>query len=116
MDSNVESNSTAESSAEYISTGSQMFFYIFLLLDIPSILCCSLLFYYFIRIPELHQQHYSHQMMIYLLINSFLIIAIDIPLMLPYLQGYYYITTMTNPSSFCLFWKIFDYSMCSLNL
>jgi hypothetical protein len=98
------------------SVPSQVFFYIFVLLDIPSVLCSLLLFYYFIRIPELRNQLQSNQIIIYLLLGSCLVTAVDIPLILPYLQNHYYIESMKYPYLFCVFWSIYDYAMYSLNL
>jgi hypothetical protein len=94
----------------------QAVFYIFLLLDIPSVLCSLLLFYYFICLPELRHPRESNQIIIYLLISSFLVTAIDIPLILPYLKNCYYILSMKYPYSFCIFWIMYDYSLYAMNL
>ena len=85
-------------------------------MDIPAILCSLLLFYYFIRLSELRQQHSTHQMIIYLLICAFLLDAIDIPLMLPDFRNHYYIASMRNPNTFCLFWLMYDYGIYSTSL
>lgn len=94
----------------------QVIFYIFLLLDIPSVLCSLIIFYCFARLPELRQQIQSNQTIIYLLIATFLVNSIDMPLILPYLQNDYYIIPMKYPNSFCTFWIIYDYGFYSLNL
>jgi hypothetical protein len=101
---------------ESVSLPSQMVFYIFLLLDIPSVACSLLLFYCFIYFRELRQHQYSNQIMIYLLVGSFLVTAVDIPLILPYLQNNYFIESMKYPNSFCVFWVMYDYGMYSINL
>jgi hypothetical protein len=125
MVSHILFNKTGDYMDTYCSTDantvavpvpSQVVFYIFLLLDIPSVLCSLVLFYYFIRLSELRDQGHANQIIIYLLIGSFLVTAVDIPLILPYLQNYYYIISMKYPYSFCIFWVMLDYVMYSLNL
>ena len=111
-----DSNWAIDTNAESTFIGAQLFFYLYLLLDIPSVLCCLLLFYYFFRLPELRQQHYSHQMIIYLLISAFLTNIIDVPLVMSYLHKHYFIASMSNPDSFCVFWIIYEYAICSVNL
>lgn len=95
---------------------SQFVFYIFLFLDIPSVFCSLILFYYFVRLPEYHREEYSNQMISYLLFGSFLVISIDIPLMFPYLQNDFYIYSLKHPIEFCMFWTIIDFGMYSTNL
>ena len=116
MEDGNDSNSAVDTSTESTFIGAQVFFYLHLLLDVPSVLCCLLLFYYFVRLPKLRQQHYSHQMIIYLLISAFLINIIDIPLIMPYIVKHYFIVSMSNPGSFCVFWIIYEYAICSVNL
>lgn len=111
MNSSTDDTTTAP---ELLSN--HVFFYIFLLLDIPSLLSSLLLFYYFFCLPECRRQPYSNQMIIYFLSSTFLINSINIPLMLPYFQGYHYITFMRDPNSFCIFWSMYDYTVCSLVL
>ena len=94
----------------------QVVFYIFSILGMVSIPCSILLFYYFIRLSELRQQHPLNQTIIYLLIAAFLVTSIDIPLILTYLQQYYFIQFLTNPISFCMFWYIYDCGLYSLSL
>jgi hypothetical protein len=115
-DYNTETKSSADAVISSVPVPKQVVFYIFLLLDIPSVLCSLLLFYYFIFLPELRHSRESHQIIIYLLLGSFLVTAIDIPLILPYLQNCYYILSMKYPSSFCIFWIMHDYGMYSINL
>jgi hypothetical protein len=111
-DTNVSTDTTSVS----VSLEEQFVFYIFLLLDIPSVLCSLVLFYCFICVPELRQQRHANQMIIYLLVGTFLVTIVDIPLILPYLQNHYYIRFMKYPDSFCVFWVMYDYGMYSLNL
>ncbi len=115
-DYNTDTNSSADAAAVSVSVPQQVVFYIFLLLDIPSVLCSLLLFYYFIYLPELRDSRESNKIIIYLLIGSFLVTAIDIPLMLPYLLNCYYILSMKYPSSFCIFWIMYNYGMYAINL
>jgi hypothetical protein len=112
----ADTNSSTDTVSMSVSIPSQVVFYIFLLLDIPSVLCSLLLFYYFISLRELRDQRHSNKIIIYLLIGSFLVTAVDIPLILPYLQNYYYMKSMKYPYSFCVFWIMYDYGMYSLNL
>ena len=109
IDDDAYPNSTIDTSTESSSIQTEIFFYLFLFVDIPAVLCSMLLFYYFIRLPELRHQHYTNQMIIYVLICTFLLDVVDIPLMLPYLRNYHYIASMRNPQSFCLFWLMYDY-------
>ncbi len=99
-----------------VSLPAQFVFYIFALLDIPSVLCSLLLFYCFARLPELRQQNHSNQIIIYLLVGTFLVTSGDIPLILSYLQNHYFIVSMKYPDSFCIFWTMYDYGMYSVNL
>lgn len=98
------------------SLPNQIVFYIFLLLDIPSVLCSFILFYYLIGLRAIGQQRYSNHTIIYLLLGSFIVTSFDIPLILPYLQNDYYIQSMKYPNSFCVFWVMLDYGMYSVNL
>ena len=116
MINETDTDSTADTSTMSVVAASHVFFHLFLFLNIPSLLTILLLLYYFIRLPELRRQQYSHQMIIYLFLTAFLINAVDIPLMLPYLQNHYYITSMNYPNVFCAFWIIYDYGMCTSNL
>ena len=96
--------------------GKQATFCIFSLMNMPSILCYLVLFYYFLRLPELRQQYYSHLMIIYLLLSGYLVIIIDIPLILAYIEDNYFILSMKYPQVFCTFWIVYDYSTWSINL
>ena len=113
-DYDTDTNSTTDATPVSMSVPMQVVFYIFLLLDILSVLCSLVLFYYFIRLRELHRQ--SNQIIMYLLVGTFLVTAVDIPLILPYLQNNYYIQSMKYPNAFCIFWIMYDYGMYSLNL
>lgn len=115
-DNGINTNSSSDTSDIPISLPSEIVFYIFLLLDIPSVLCSVILFYYFIRLREHRDQHHSNEVIIYLLFGSFLVTSIDIPMMLPYFQNYNYIEKMKYPYSFCMFWIMYDYGMYSFNL
>lgn len=116
MDNGTDFNSTTDDSPEVDILAKQLFFYLFSLLDIPSVICILLLLYYFVHLPELRQQHYSHQMVIYLLISAFLTNIIDVPLVMSYLHKHYFIISMSHPDSFCVFWVIYQYAICSVNL
>lgn len=116
IDFETDVNSTSDFSILSASLESQIVFYILLFLDIPSILCSILLFYYLIRLPELRQERYFNPMVIYLLISAFLISTIDIPLVLRYHQNHYFIESMADTDRFCIFWIIYDYIMWSFNL
>ena len=116
MDEFIHLNSNSDGTVVPVSISSQVVFYIFLLLDIPSVFCSLILFYYFTCLPEYRHHRYSNAILIYLLIGSCLVTAIDVPLILPYLQNHYYIAPMKYPRSFCIFWTIYDYGMYSLNL
>ena len=94
----------------------QIIFYIFLVLDISSLLCSCVLFYCYFRLTELRQQIRSNLMIIYLLASVSLLNVINIPLILPYFQNHYYIAAMKYPNVFCVFWIIFDYAMSSVHL
>ena len=111
-----DTDSTSETSTAASILVSQIVFYLYLIVDIPSVLCSLILFYYFLHLPELRQQHYAHQIMLYPLFSAFLITAIDIPLILAHLKDKYYITSMKNPESFCIFWIIYDDTLWSINL
>ena len=115
-DSDPDTNSSTDPNILPVSLESQLVLYILLFLDIPSVLCSLLLFYYFIRLPELRQERYFNPMVIYLLLSAFFISTVDIPLVLRYHQNHYFIVSMENPDSFCVFWIIYDYIMWSLNL
>jgi hypothetical protein len=82
-----------------------------LLLEIPSIPCSLLLFYYFARLPEVRQQYPSNQTNIYLRFGTFLVTVFDIPIILSYLQNNFFIALLKNPISFCMFWYIYDCGM-----
>lgn len=109
-------NLTVNTSVESDLVPTEIFFYLFLLVDIPAVLCSILLLYCFICLPELRQQHYTHQMIVYLLICAFLLDAFDIPLMLPYFHNHYFIASMHNRHSFCLFWILYDYVIYAVSL
>jgi hypothetical protein len=115
-DYDTDNSSSADITTAAVSLQAQFVFYIFLLLDIPSVFCSLLLFYCFARLPELRQQHQSNQIIIYLLVGTFLVAAVDVPLILSYLQNHYYIQFMKYPNSFCIFWIMYDYGMYSINL
>ena len=116
IDYDNETNASIDTSTGHNPLALHIIFYIFLLLDIPSVLCSFLLFYYFLRPPGRRQPAYSNQMIIYLLISAFLITTIDIPFILPYLQQYYYIASMKYPYTFCVFWLMYDYITWAINL
>lgn len=116
MNEYININSTSDLFIAPTSIAARIVFYIFLILDIPSILCSVLLVYYFIRLPEFRHRHHSNVTLICLLLGSFLVTAIDIPLILPYLQNRHYVNSMRYPRTFCIFWTIYDYGMYSLNL
>lgn len=107
-------NSTIDPSTESDSIPTEIFFYLFLLVDIPAVLCIFLLLYYFIRLLELRHQNYTDQMIIYLLICAFLLDAVDI--MLPYFRNHYYIASTRNSNTFCLFWLMYEYGIYSTSL
>ncbi|UJR12215.1 hypothetical protein I4U23_016392 [Adineta vaga] len=94
----------------------QITFYIFLLIDIPSILCSLLLFYNFLHFHNQFHQHPSNRMLISLLIVSFLINIIDIPMIIAHCYDIFYIESMSAPGSFCIFWLLYDYILYSLYL
>ena len=116
MDNESDINSIIGTNTMPVSLTTQIIFYIFVLLDVPSIICCFLLFYSFLCLPELRQRNDSNLMIIYLLISAFLLNAIDIPLQLPYFQNYHYIVSLKYPKAFCIFWLMYDYSTFALNL
>ena len=112
----TEANSTTDANTVVQSLSTQVFFYLFLFSDIPSLSCSLLLFYFFLRLPELRQQYYSHQMSLYLLSVTFLMNAIDMSLILFYLHDNNYFASRNYPFSFCMFWVIYDYTLWSLIL
>ena len=116
IDEYININSTIDTMIAPTSIAGQVVFYISLLLDSPSVLCSFILFYYFIDLPEFRNHRHSKAILTYLLIGSFLVTAIDIPLILPYLKNYHYITSMKYPETFCIFWNIYDYGMYAINL
>ena len=59
---------------------------------------------------------FSNQIIICVLICSFLVTTVDIPLTLPFLYDYFYITTLRNPYTFCLFWLVYEYTLYSMIL
>ena len=113
-DTDTNFSSTATSDSPALPT--QVVFYVFLLLDIPSIACSLLLFMYFMSARDPRHQHHSNPTITYLLVGSFLVTTVDLPLILPYLQNHYFIASMKNPNPFCVFWIMYDYGMYSLNL
>ena len=115
-DYDVDTNSSSDIDTIFVPLPSQVVFYIFLLLDISSVLCSLVLFYYFSRLRETRHEPYSNHSLIYLLLGTFLVTVVDVPLILPYLQNCYYILSMKYPYIFCSFWIIYDYGMYSLNL
>lgn len=115
MDYDAATNSSSNITTTSTSLPLRVFFYMFLLLDIPSVLCSLSLFYYYFSLPEL-RQHYAHQMIFYLLAIAFLVTAIDMPIILAYLQDNHNIASMKHPDLFCGFWRVYDYCTWSLNL
>lgn len=99
-----------------VSVPAQVVFYIFLLLDIPSVLCALVLFYCYVRLPDLRQHQEANPLLIYLLVGSFLVTTIDVPFILLYLQNHYFIASMQSPHALCTFWIIYDYGLYSMNL
>ncbi|CAF1254125.1 unnamed protein product [Adineta steineri] len=98
------------------SIATEIIFYIFLLLEISSVLCSLLLFYYFIRLREYLYRDHSNITILYLVIASFLVTSIDMPIIIIHLQNCYYIGSMKDSSAFCTFWILCDYIFYSLNL
>ncbi|CAF1424001.1 unnamed protein product [Adineta steineri] len=98
------------------SISTEITFYIFLLLEIPSVLCSLVLFYYFIRLREYLFRDHSNTTIIYLLLGTSLVTSIDMPIIIIHLQNCYYIESMKDPSAFCIFWILCDYTFYSLNL
>lgn len=113
---NIGTSSSTDATPISVPLENQIVFYIFLLLEIPSVSCSLLLFYYFARISEVHQQYPANQTIIYLLLSTFLVNVIDIPIILSYLQNFFFIELLKNPISFCMFWYIYDCGMYALNL
>ncbi|UJR12517.1 hypothetical protein I4U23_016692 [Adineta vaga] len=111
MEEDLSNETQFEEIETYLSR--QITFYIFLLIDIPSILCSLLLFYNFLHF---HDQHPSNRMLISLLIGSFLINTIDIPMIIIHFHDIYYIESMGSPKTYCIFWILCDYILYSLNL
>lgn len=116
MDYHADLNVTIDTTLEFDALAAQVFFYTLAVLVSLSILCSILLLYYFACLPQFHQQHYAHHTIIYLLVDAFLINTIDVPILLMYLQNYHRIASLKDPNSFCIFWRIFDYSVYSINL
>ncbi|UJR12127.1 hypothetical protein I4U23_016304 [Adineta vaga] len=113
----MESDSLNNTETEYETVISRKIgFYIFLLIDIPSILCSLLLFYYFIHLREQLHQNRFNQIIIYLLFSSFLTNTIDVPLIIIHFYNYQYVESLNNPNTYCIFWQLCDYIFYSLNL
>lgn len=100
---------TATSDSPALPT--QVVFYVFLLLDFPSIACSLLLFIYLMSARDPRHQHHSNPTISYLLVGSFLVTTVDLPLILPYLQRHYFVASMKNPNSFCVFRIMHDYGI-----
>ncbi|CAF1163081.1 unnamed protein product [Adineta ricciae] len=112
----ITSEATKDGDTQPSSLSVQFIYYTFLLLDIVSVPCSFIIFYYFIRSPELRHQRESNHLIIHLLIGTSLVTAVDVPLIIPYLQNHYYIASMAYPTRFCIFWIMYDYGMYSVNL
>ena len=56
----------------------QMVFFFFVVFDAPSVLCSLMVLYYFARLRELRRQYPANQIIIYLLIGSFMLTVVDV--------------------------------------
>ncbi|CAF4289878.1 unnamed protein product, partial [Adineta steineri] len=75
---------------------------------IPSIICSLLIFYHFVRFPQIRKKLNNHVILILLLVN-FIQIVIDMPLTLIVLHtGFVFIQT----DVFCKFWLVYNYAVC----
>lgn len=95
---NINSSDGDVSVAESVPT--QMVSFLFLLFDVPSVRCIFMVLFYFARLRELCRQYPANQIIIYLVIGSFMITVIYVPLILPYLHNYQYIRSFKDPHSF----------------
>ena len=116
MDYHANLNVTIDTSLEFDARAAQVLFYTFAVLDSLSILCSLLLLYFFACLPQFCQQYYAHHTFIYLLVGAFVTNTIDVPILLMYFQNYHQIASLKDPNAFCIFWRILDYSIYSINL
>jgi hypothetical protein len=116
MSTNNSNINSAEINPYSSSTLNHVLFFVFLLLDISSILCSLILFYYFFfRLPQLRKKLANH-ILICLLISCFLVTTIDVPLKISYFYDTEYVSLLNNRYYFCVFWILYDYTLYAMNL
>ncbi|CAF1120541.1 unnamed protein product [Didymodactylos carnosus] len=112
MSLNLSNNFTDDGSdSEEPSLVRHIKFFLFLPIEIPSIICALGIIYYYVTQRELRRL--NNHSIIFLLIGSFLMITTELPITLNFLLTGY---VLPSRPAFCLFWIFYNFSLQSCNL
>lgn len=118
---NITKNDSSTGSSFQLSIAdieTKVFFYIYILLDIPATICnVGLLIHYFLYQRKQPAQCLFTFNIVCLLIVSMFVTGIDLPfIFIPQIQGTSYVGSLHNPQPFCIFFHCFDSTLYILEL